>query len=152
MTNETEAIRKTLIRSAQLRFAGYTITFIWSCHFNKLKATPEFEYFKNNKLKADLARVNPVKDQLNEEEIVQYIKEGLITGLVKCNLQLPEHRFKDCLELSPIFTHRETDLHLMRKGLDSRLKQFYPMMDEQDDCTYVANYGLKYGKNTTFVI
>ena len=82
---------------------------------------------------------------MTDDEVRDFIESGALFGLIKCGLAVPEHQWHRCLELSPLFGHREVTKELLEQPVDERIQAHYPYRPKSDKNTVMTDYSEKYG-------
>ena len=112
-----------------------------------MKELDAFQLFEQSDegSEALFGEVEKLQEELTQDEIRNYIQTDQLFGLVKCGLSIPEVHFEKCLELSPLFGHRDITMDLLKQPMDERLKKFYPFRPDTDTNQAMASYANKYG-------
>ena len=80
---------------------SYTVEIIWE---SPDSTTRNKVYLKQHRT------YNHFKKYLNQNQIIQYIQDGRLFGLIECDIEVPDHLKDYFSEMTPIFKNTEASL------------------------------------------
>lgn len=128
-------------------------SFSRSCKHQDLKTQDVYKEFAESAegSEALFGEVDLLQSEMNDNEVRDFIEVGALFGLIKCGLAIPERHWGRCLELSPLFGHRDVTMELLSQPLDERVAAYYPYRPDTDKNSVMSSYANKYG-NLIFAI
>ena len=112
-----ELREETEENSLYIREAGFNLVEMWECEWRRIKRNNlNVQQF----LASEFQRPLDKHKTLNENQIIEAVKDGSLFGCVECDIQVPEHLKPKFSEMCPIFKNME----ISREDIGEYMKNF----------------------------